>query len=438
MRDLSTTGQGSYRESAQDNPGDNTALRRYQRSVQLLLQAVCDLSLARDLETVQQIVRSTARHLNGADGATFVLRDGDKCFYADEDAIEPLWKGQRFPMEICVSGWAMINQKPAVVGDIYADARVPIDAYRPTFVKSMVMVPIRTSQPIGAIGNYWAQPHVPTREEIELIQALADSTAVALENVQLYQQLERRVQERTAQLEIVNRELESFSYSVSHDLRAPLRQISGLTEILVEDHAAQFDADTLQIVDSISGSVDKLQQLVNDLLQFSLLGNKSPELAVVDMAGQAREVVVELSAQTQKTPLFVLGDLPPAWGDPALMRQVWINLLSNAFKYSAKRDAPTIEVGSRVENESIIYFVRDNGAGFDSSRAQKLFGVFQRLHSDAEFPGTGVGLSIVHRIITKHGGRIWAESQPDAGATFYFSLPLPRNQSVEALWRDVS
>ncbi|MET0377535.1 MAG: ATP-binding protein [Spongiibacteraceae bacterium] len=420
---------------AEEKPGVGTSLQRYQRSVQLLLQAVCDLSLARDLETVQKIVRSTARRLNGADGATFVLRDGDQCFYADEDAIEPLWKGQRFPIDACVSGWAMFNRKPAVVTDIFADARVPVDAYRPTFVKSMVMVPIRTALPIGAIGNYWAQPHAPTAEEIELIQALADSTAIALENVQLYQQLERRVQERTAQLEVVNRELESFSYSVSHDLRAPLRQIAGLTEILVEDHAGQFDAAALQIVSSISGSVDKLQQLVNDLLQFSLLGNKSPAMEVIDMAGQARAAFGELSAQMQKAPQLVLGDLPPAWGDPALMRQVWINLLSNAVKYSGKRNAPVIEVGSRVENGASIYFVRDNGAGFDAAHAPKLFGVFQRMHTEAEFPGTGVGLSIVQRIITRHGGRIWAESRPDAGATFYFALPLPRNMNVEALWQ---
>jgi signal transduction histidine kinase len=411
-------------------------LQRYQQSVQLLMQAVCDLSLARDLESVQKIVRRTARRLNGADGATIVLRDGDHCFYADEDAIEPLWKGQRFPMSACVSGWAMFNHKPAVIADIYADERVPVDAYRPTFVKSMVMVPIRTAHPIGAIGNYWAHPYVPAPEEIELIQALADSTAVALENVQLYQQLERRVQERTAQLEIVNRELESFSFSVSHDLRAPLRQIAGLTEILVEDHAQQLDADALGVLDSITGSVDKMQRLINDLLQFAMLGNKAPDMEVVDMAAQARAVFVELNAQTQKTPLFTLGDLPPAWGDPALMRQVWVNLLSNAFKYSGKREQPTIEVGSRIDDGVVVYFARDNGAGFDATRAQKLFGVFQRLHADTEFPGTGVGLSIVNRIIAKHGGRVWAESQPDAGATFYFSLPLQRSHSVDALWRE--
>jgi signal transduction histidine kinase len=417
-------------------PDEGARLARYQQSVQLLMQAVCDLSLARDLETVQKIVRRTARLLNGADGATFVLRDGDKCFYADEDAIEPLWKGQRFPMASCVSGWAMFNHKPAVIDDIYADERVPVDAYRPTFVKSMVMVPIRTAHPIGAIGNYWAQQHAPAPEEIELIQALADSTAIALENVQLYQQLERRVQERTAQLEVVNRELESFSYSVSHDLRAPLRQIAGLTEVLVEDHADQLDAEALTVLDSIGGSVDKMQQLVNDLLQFALLGTKAPDMEVVDMAAQARAVFVELNAQTQKTPLFTLSDLPPAWGDPGLMRQVWVNLLSNAFKYSSKRDEPQIEIGSRVDNGAVIYFVRDNGAGFDAARAQKLFGVFQRLHSEQEFPGTGVGLSIVNRIVSKHGGQVWAEAQPDAGATFYFSLPLPRSHTVESLWRE--
>ncbi|HSC83753.1 MAG TPA: sensor domain-containing diguanylate cyclase [Pseudomonas sp.] len=173
----------------------------YIRGMQHLLQVVQALSLARDLPAVQEIVRHAARELTGCDGATFVLRDGDFCHYADEDAIAPLWKGKRFPLATCISGWTMLNRREVVIADIYVDARIPHDAYRPTFVKSLVMVPIRTSAPIGAIGNYWATEHQPSREEVQLLQALADSTSIAIENVQLYQSLEQRVQVRTQELQ---------------------------------------------------------------------------------------------------------------------------------------------------------------------------------------------------------------------------------------------
>src|SRR5262245_24907567 len=185
-----------------------------------LVEVVQRLSLARDLPTVQDIVRRAARRLTGADGATFVLRDGDRCFYADEDAIAPLWKGQRFPMSACISGWAMIHRRSVAIEDIYADDRIPHDAYRPTFVKSLVMVPIRTLDPIGAIGNYWAQQHPPTEEEIKLLQALADTTAVALENIRVFTELEDRVRARTAELTDANRRLEA----TNRDLLAAQQQ----------------------------------------------------------------------------------------------------------------------------------------------------------------------------------------------------------------------
>jgi GAF domain-containing protein len=176
-----------------------------------LVEVVQRLSLARDLPTVQDIVRHAARHLTGADGATFVLRDGDRCYYADEDAIAPLWKGQRFPMSACISGWSMLNRRSAVIDDIYADDRIPHDAYRKTFVKSLVMVPIRTLDPIGAIGNYWAEQHQPTEAEVKLLSALADTTAVAMENVRVFTELEERVKERTAELEETNRQLQAVN-----------------------------------------------------------------------------------------------------------------------------------------------------------------------------------------------------------------------------------
>jgi diguanylate cyclase (GGDEF)-like protein len=179
----------------------------YRKATEELVTVVQKLSLARDLEAVMSIVRVAARELTGADGATFVLRQDEQCFYAEENAISPLWKGRRFPLDTCISGWVMIHREPALIEDIYKDSRIPVDAYRPTFVRSLAMVPIRTLNPIGAIGNYWAKRHQPTGEQVRLLQALADSTAVALENVRVYAELEQRVRDRTAQLQVLNNEL---------------------------------------------------------------------------------------------------------------------------------------------------------------------------------------------------------------------------------------
>jgi diguanylate cyclase (GGDEF)-like protein len=185
--------------SPEQNSNDSGA--PYPLGVDYLLHAIQALSLAHNLQTVQDIVRHAARRLTGCDGATFVLREGEQCYYADEDAITPLWKGKRFPLDLCVSGWAMLHRRPVIIPDIYTDPRIPIEAYRPTFVKSLVMVPVRSSEPVGAIGNYWATPHQPSRDEVQLLQALADSTSIALENVQMYRELEDKVCERTQELQ---------------------------------------------------------------------------------------------------------------------------------------------------------------------------------------------------------------------------------------------
>ncbi|MFB2968882.1 diguanylate cyclase domain-containing protein [Aerosakkonema sp. BLCC-F183] len=188
--------------------------RRYYRGMEQLVTVVQELSLARNLDTVMAIVKQAARELTGADGATFVLRDRNMCYYAEENAIAPLWKGQRFPMNICIGGWTMLNRQPVQIEDIYADTRIPYQAYRSTFVKSLVMVPIRTLDPIGAIGNYWAKRHQPSPEEVKLLQALADTTAVALENIQVYAELEQRVVERTAELQTAYKELATLADNV--------------------------------------------------------------------------------------------------------------------------------------------------------------------------------------------------------------------------------
>ncbi len=398
-------------------------LQRKNRGMARLVKAVQELSLARDLPTIQDIVRKAARELTGADGASFVLRDGEFCYYADEDAIEPLWKGQRFPLKICVSGWVMLNRQPAVIPDIYDDPRVPAEAYRPTFVKSMAMVPIRTEQPIAAIGNYWAKPRQPTPEEVELLQALANTTAVAMENVQVYDELEKRVKDRTAELESANRELETFSYAVSHDLRAPLRSIRGFTELALKNDA--LDQKNRGLLERVSHSGARMSSLIEDLLRLAKLSRAQIEKSTVDLSKLAREIMARVSASTPNAAATVrIADGLTAEADAGLLEAALENLLANAWKYSAKNPQPVIEFDAASSREGKrVFFVRDNGAGFDMAAASKLFKPFQRLHTEQEFAGTGVGLATVQRIIQRHGGRIWAEAEVGKGATFFFVLP---------------
>lgn len=240
----------------------------------------------------------------------------------------------------------------------------------------------------------------------------------------LNEELEYKVIERTEQLKTANTELESFSYSVSHDLRAPIRAISGYAQILEEDHGTLLDADGTKTLHSIRNNAIKMGKLIDDLLAFSQLGRKQVKVSEINMYDLVLSIVEDLKLDdTEKRMEFSLPDLPPAKGDPSLIKQVWINLFSNAIKYSKYKPKSIIEVGAYKKDNFVIYYLRDNGAGFDMKYYDKLFGVFQRLHSQEEFEGTGIGLAIIQKIVHRHNGTVWAESRQDEGTCFYFSLP---------------
>lgn len=240
---------------------------------------------------------------------------------------------------------------------------------------------------------------------------------------QLNAELEQRVRLRTGELEAANRELEAFSYSISHDLRAPLRAVDGFSQAVMEDFGPQLPADGRRQLGVIRESARRMGCLIDDLLAFSRLSRQPLEKQPVDMAGLVRSVLGDFAGECADRQVEVsLGELPPCGGDPRLLRQVLVNLISNALKYSRKRAHPTLAIGCRTAEHPPVYYVRDNGSGFDMRYADKLFGVFQRLHRAEDYEGTGVGLAIVQRIVNRHGGRIWAESAIDAGATFYFTL----------------
>ncbi|HUE83352.1 MAG TPA: PAS domain S-box protein [Pyrinomonadaceae bacterium] len=239
----------------------------------------------------------------------------------------------------------------------------------------------------------------------------------------LNEELEKRVSERTAQLEAANNELEAFSYSVSHDLRAPLRAMHGFSRILLETFATELPAEVKRYLNLISSNAGQMGHLIDDLLAFSRIGRQPMKIQSVAPAEVVKQVLSELDVDRQGRNIDVeLGELPEVQADPALLKQVYANLLSNAFKYTRQREQARIEVGSENNGRETFYYVRDNGAGFDMRFADKLFGVFQRLHRAEEFEGTGVGLATAQRIVNRHGGRIWGQGEVDAGATFYFTL----------------
>ena len=514
-----------------------------------LIDSIKDLASKHDLESVQQIVTSSARKLTNAEGAALILREGDECLYAEINGIGPLWKGKKYKIETCLCWRVITDKEPVIIKNIYSDRKINITEYTATSIKSLAMVPIGTENPLGAIAVYWSNLFEASEIEIQLLQTLGDAASRAIENVRLYSELEMRVMKRTEELldlynnapcgyhslnqegffvrindtelkwlgyqweEIVNKltfadviteksrkefyknfpkfkergwisdlefemirkdgsilpvllsatavydgngnyqhsrstiidhtdrkisekliieaneklkssykELEAFSYSVSHDLRAPLRAIDGYAKMIMEDYSAVLDSEGLRLLGVIVTSAINMGQLIDDLLSFSRISRQEIAKSNINMEEIAKLVLKEYIDENMERKISVkLLNLPEAYGDPSLIKQVWRNLISNAVKFSSKKERPEIEIGAIGEKEK-IYYVKDNGVGFNMEFANKLFGVFQRLHSVKEYEGTGVGLAIVHRIITRHGGTIWVDSKENMETTFYFKF----------------
>jgi signal transduction histidine kinase len=242
---------------------------------------------------------------------------------------------------------------------------------------------------------------------------------------QQIKKLNEELQKNIRSLEVANKELDAFSYSVSHDLRTPLRTIDAFSGIMIQEHADKLDDEGKRVLDIIVSNAKKMMEMIDKLLEFSRLGKKTIRKEKISMKKLVDSCIQDVR-RLRHNAVIKVGKLPVTEGDSLLLSYTWANLISNAVKYSGKKAEPKIEIGSHDEQGTIVYYVKDNGAGFDMAYADKLFKVFQRLHSADDFKGIGVGLALVQRIIAKHGGKIWAEGELDKGATFYFTLPDPR------------
>jgi len=389
----------------------------------------------------QKVIQCGIRDITGRKQAEAKLRESEESFRTMANSIPQLasiaradgfiyWYNQRWydytgttPKEMEGWGWQSVHD-PQVLPRVMEQWTAAIAAGQPFEME----FPLRGADGIFRLFLTRSLPLKDT--EGRVVQWFGTNTNVdELKRAQdevhrLNAELEQRVTERTGQLEAANKELEAFSYSVSHDLRAPLRAVNGYVSMIKEDYADRLDAEGNRLLNVVASEAKRMGRLIDDLLAFSRLGRQKMGTTLIEMTSLVRGEFENLTRAAPESALrFALQSLPPVHGEPAMLRQVFANLLGNAIKFSRKHANPVIEVGSRNGDGEIIYYVKDNGVGFNEKYGHKLFGVFQRLHSEEEFEGTGVGLALVQRVIHRHGGKVWAESKPDEGATFFFTLP---------------
>jgi two-component system CheB/CheR fusion protein len=386
-----------------------------------------------------ELVCQTARNITGADGSCFVLREDHQVYYCEEDAIAPLWKGERFPIENCISGWAILHSRPVAISDIYQDTRVPIEFYKETFIKSLAMMPIREGDPLGSIGVYWSDNHEATWDELDRLKMLADTTAIALVNSRLFDDLRaarKLAEDQANQLEQVNRLKDEFLSIVSQELRTPLNAIIGSASALRKRDVD--DVDTIRGLETIERNAKAQARIVNELLDVSGIVSGKMKLAmnaveiarVVEMAVDSMQTTADLkgiglSVRIDPTLTTIPGD------DDRLLQVVW-KLLSNAVKFtdSGGRISVNVErIGENVEIE-----IADTGIGISQEFLPYVFDRFRQEDSSTtrKFGGLGLGLAITRHLIELHCGKIQVESPGEGqGATFRVILPIVARQKCD-------
>jgi two-component system CheB/CheR fusion protein len=401
-----------------------------------ILTVIRELSFARDIDEVKAVIRSYARALVNSDGVTFVLKDGDQCWYCEEDAIAPLWKGKKFPLSACISGWVMINKQPAAIENIYSDPRIAIDAYRQTFVKSLTMVPVRREDPVAAIGAYWARTHNATQDEMAILGFLADSAALAMRNVKLYGELNQALaveQQARQQAEEACRAKDRWIALLSHELRTPLTPIIGWVDILkLSDDPSKIKMG----VEAIDRNAKGLSRVIEDLIDASHIMSGKLELdrGPFDLANLVQLVLTALREYAVSKGVAVTPDIIQSCavaGDPRRLHQVVYNLVHNAIKFTP--EGGTVDVSLVREPSSAHLIIRDTGSGIEPETLERIFRRFEVGDSSSTRAagGLGLGLWIARCLVEAHTGILEAESEgKDRGTTFRVRLPLATAPAV--------
>lgn len=399
-------------------------LRRRSGELEALVQINRRIASLVNRDELLPLIAEAARRMLDVNGATFRLFEHGLLVTAGHSGPGDLPVSARVlrPGQ-SITGKVFVENRPVIIRDLKEDPTL-VEQHREVLLaagyRSFLGVPLRVGdRAIGTIALFSKKEREFRPEEVNLITAFADQAAIAVENARLFEELERS----NAQLKTANTELETFSYSVSHDLRAPLRSIDGFSLALLEDYGDRLDGSAKDYLNRLRAGSQRMGQLIDDLLNLSRVSRAQMRREPVNLSALAQSIAGDLKQwQPERRAEFAIQDGLTTVGDGRLLRVVLENLLGNAWKFTASHDRARIEFGMTAENGGNVYYVRDDGAGFDMAYSDKLFGAFQRLHSPAEFKGTGIGLATVQRIIQRHGGRIWAEGAVEKGATFFFTL----------------
>ncbi len=394
-----------------------------------LAEAIQNLSLAKSQEEIFALVSKAAQQITGAQGAAFVLRDVDEqCYYSDEASISPLWKGQRFPMKNCISGWAMLNKQVVVVPDIYQDDRIPIDAYISTYIKSLVIIPIRQEDPIAAIGVYWSQSHIATQEEIELLTALANCTATAMENIGLLLE----VKESNQSLRTLLRARDEFLSIASHQLKTPLTAMQiqlQMTQRKIRNDQKGHAGAYLKDIQSSLKHINNLNDVINELLDVSLLtlGELKLNPGHFSLNQAVDDVITKLTpslrlAQCELKTEF--DDDIQVYMDNYRIEQIFSHLISNISKHAPKSHAQLL---IQKRSSKLVVHLEDNGPGIPKDIQYKIFRRFERDGLYTQRPGLGLGLYITKKLVELHGGYLFLYSSPETGTKYLIELPMNKH-----------
>jgi len=409
-------------------------LKQHSRELSTLNFLANQVSSTLSLEQVANAALEGVFNALAPDLALIFLREGNDLILQSLKAnahLEEYFLDTRHKVGDCLCGLAVSLGSPAYSLDISKDLRCTQEECKLAGIHSYASLPMRSGDEILGIVAIGAIIERDFEKQSNFLEILVSEVAVGIQNALLFEQvseystnLEQLVTERTAELKATNKELEAFAYSVSHDLRAPLRAINGFTQILLRDYDDKLDSEGKRLGDIIKKSSTKMGRLIDDLLTFSRLGKASIYSEEIDMNHMIKDVFEEVASNQDKERIeFICENLLNVKADPMMFKQIWVNLISNAIKFSSKKERAVIIISSREENSKTIFSIEDNGAGFNDKYRNKLFGVFQRLHNESEFPGTGVGLAFIKRILDRHNGEVWAKGVEGKGATFYISIP---------------